>query len=220
MTGFGNGQVTILDDVSNGAEKIIDATRPMVVEVDCVGVVQLLQHAWNIEAIDAKAKAAKGSDAKKTDDIESYLHRDPDTGFIGIPGINLVAAMRDAGRYMQDPRSPRKSAMDLVKSGVMALDPIAPFLDENGEPNKTTYDFEHRARVVVQRSGVTRTRPGFNAGWRCRFRIMITTPEYLNMPVVTKLINDAGRLFGFCDFRPTYGRFTVSGIRVVNDESI
>lgn len=43
------------------------------VHVAIEGVADLLFHRWNCEAVDAKAKAAKNSAAKKTDDIESYV---------------------------------------------------------------------------------------------------------------------------------------------------
>jgi hypothetical protein len=207
MTAKNGTSVIVLDDVTNGGELIIADKRPVVYKVGIVGTADILFHAWNVEAIAEKAAAAKGSRAKKEDDVESFLYRTED-GFLGIPGVHLTASMREAGRYMQDPRSPRKSAMDMVKSGVVPLDTVAPIF-QDGKP-LTEPDYLHRARVVVQRNGVTRTRPGVRKGYTCEFRIMITIPEYLSLPIITSLLSDAGRLSGLADFRPTYGRFAVT----------
>lgn len=189
--------------ITNGAKDAIEAGIPYRLEVGLIGTAPLLFHAWNIESIAEKAAAAKGSKAKKTDNLESYVYRTPD-GLIGVPGQNLAAAVQMAGKFMQDPRSPRKSAFDLCKAGVIPLSPIAPFA-----PDVTTWDFEHACRVTVQRAGVTRVRPAMREGWRITFDLLITTPEYLPPATMAKLIGDAGRLVGLCDFRPTYGRFAV-----------
>lgn len=194
--------------VSNGAEDAIETTVPYVVSVTLTGIAPLLFHAWNTEAVAEKAGAAKGSKAKKTDNIESYVYRDND-GNLGIPGVCLAAALANSGRYMQDPRSPRKSAMDLVKAGVVPLTIIAPF-----EPITSKWDFEDARRVVIQRASVTRIRPAMREGWKCTFDLLINAPEYLPPAVMNHLLNQAGRLVGLLDFRPTYGRFTVTRFEV------
>jgi hypothetical protein len=175
------------------------------------GAAPLLFHAWNCEAVEGKAAAAKGSKAKKTDDLESYVYRDPD-GYLGIPGVNLVAAIVESGRSMPDPRSPRKSARDLCRAGVQSLTILAPF-----EPLTRDWDYEDRQRVTVQRAGVTRVRPAMREGWRCSFEVLVTTPEYLNPMLLQHLIGNAGRLVGVCDFRPTYGRFNVTSFELLQD---
>ena len=71
-----------------------------------------------------KSKAAKGSAAKKSDDTESYLYRNGD-GEISLPGEYLRQSIITAAKFQQDPRSPRKSAMDLFKAAVISLTPLA-----------------------------------------------------------------------------------------------
>lgn len=206
-----NGDATMAFDehqVSNGAVRLIESLRPYVATVEIVGVAPLLFRAWNIESIEEKAVAAKGSKAKKSDDIEASLYRDGD-GYLCVPCMNFVAALRMAARYVQDPRSPRKSAHDLVEAGICAIESLARL-----EPWTKDYDFLHRSRVTVQRSGITRTRPAMNTGWKVQFTILVSSPEYLSPTVVSGLINQAGRLEGICDFRPTYGRFTMTGFTV------
>ena len=67
-----NGRMTkIGPDVTNGAEPDIDLGQPYVVRVVVKGTADLLFHRWNCEAVAEKASAKKGSQAKKTDNVES-----------------------------------------------------------------------------------------------------------------------------------------------------
>lgn len=195
-----------ISDPSNGGADVFNASIPYVARVTIVGVADYLYHRWNCEAVEAKANAAKGSKAKKTDDIESYVYR-MDAGDLGIPGEQLRMSIINAARFRQDPRSPRKSAMDLYKAGVVVLTSISPV-------GKRTWDYEHRCRVVVQRSGITRTRPALKLGWAAKFDIQINLPEYISPPDLNDVLANAGRLLGIGDFRPTYGRFQITKFEV------
>jgi len=195
---------------SNGAKPDIDTQAPYVAHVEVRGVSPLLLHSWNVEAVAQKAASAKGSKAKKSDNLESYCYRLPD-GRLGVPGMNLAAALCEAARYSQDPRSPRKSMRDLVRAAIVPLDIVAPFI-----PDRTEWDFEDSRRVTVQRASVTRVRPAFKEGWRVRFSLLVNTPEYLGVERLHSLCSTAGRLIGLCDFRPTYGRFEVSHFETVD----
>ncbi len=192
---------------TNGAANTIEMSEPYTVRVAIEGVADFLFHRWNPEAVDAKATAAKGSKAKKSDDVESYVYRN-DAGELCIPGEYLRQAIIGAAKYRQDPRSPRKSAMDLFKAGVVTLTPLA-------SVGKTAWDYEDRRRVVVQRNGVNRTRPALKAGWRAEFDLMVNLPEYVSPQLLNEVIGAAGRLIGVGDFRPTYGRFNITGFEVL-----
>lgn len=203
-------ELAIADDqISNGAQDAIESGLPYRLSVGLVGTAPILFHAWNIEAVAEKAASAKGSKAKKTDNVESYAYRDPD-GFLGVPGQNLAASIQMAGKFMQDPRSSRKSAFELCKAGVIPLTTIGVF-----EPKTQKWEFEHAARVTVQRAGVTRVRPAMREGWRISFDLLVTTPEYLSPSIMAHLLGQAGRLVGLCDWRPTYGRFAVTRLEVL-----
>ena len=203
----GNGKTAILEPVTNGAAEPISASRPYSVEVELIGTSNMLFHRWNAEAVEEKGKAAKGSKAKKTDDIESYIYRCED-GTIGIPGEYLRQAIIHAAKFRQDPRSPRKSAMDLFKAGVVAVTELASL-------GVTDWDFIDRRRVMVQRNGINRSRPGFRTGWTATFQLLVNLPEYISKEMLIGVINDAGRLVGVADFRPTYGRFAVSRYEIL-----
>jgi len=194
--------------VTNGGSDSIVQGQPYRLTASIIGVSPLLFHAWNVASVAGKAAAAKGSKAKKSDDLESYVYRDAD-GYLGVPGQNFAASIQQSAKFMQDPRSPRKSAFDLAKAGVIALDVVAQF-----QPKTASWDYEDSRRVTVQRNGITRVRPAMREGWQLTFELLITTPEYLPLPVMTHLINQAGRLVGLCDFRPTFGRFSVTAITI------
>ena len=72
-------------EVTNGAQSIIETSFPYIASATITGVAELLFHRWNVEGVEAKGKAAKGSKAKKTDDLESYVWRDDD-GTLSLPG--------------------------------------------------------------------------------------------------------------------------------------
>lgn len=190
------------DQVTNGAENVIDLSIPYMVEISIQGTAPLLFHRWNCDAVEAKAKAAKGSAAKKTDDIESYVYRDGE-GNLCLPGEYLRQSIINAAKFQQDPRSPRKSAMDLFKAALVSLTELASL----GTPD---WDYEDRRRVMVQRSGVTRVRPAMADGWEASITFMVNIPEYVSPILLRRVVDDAGRLVGVGDFRPTFGRFNVS----------
>jgi hypothetical protein len=181
---------------------------PYVAEVELTGVCAILLHAWSVDAVAAKAAAAKGSKAKKTDDLESYVMRDG-SGCIGLPGTYLVGAVIEAARYRQDPRSPRKAARDLFRAAVQPLTDLAPITAASGKP-ATAWDYVDARRAVVQRAGVTRERPALLAGWSATVELQISSPEYVSPLFLAEVLGLAGRLVGVGDFRPTFGRFTVT----------
>ncbi len=121
-----------------------------------------------------------------------------------------------AAKFRQDPRSPRKSAMDLFKAGVVGLTNLSPITNVVGELPKV-WDFEDARRVQIQRNGITRVRPAFRAGWEATFLLGILLPEYIKPHDLNEVIAQAGRLVGVGDFRPTFGRFQVVKFEVVQD---
>lgn len=196
------------DNKSNGGKDSIDASLPYAVEITLEGSSDLLFHRWNCEAVDTKARAAKNSKAKKTDDIESYIWRN-EAGEVCIPGEYLRQSIIHAAKFRQDPRSPRKSAMDLFKAGVVAITQLASL-------GKTTWDYLDTRRVMIQRNGINRTRPAMKTGWQGDFVLQILTPEYIDQSFLNDVVSMAGRLVGVGDFRPTYGRFNIIKYEVLN----
>lgn len=181
--------------------------KPYVVEFTLEGTADMLFHRWSNEDVEAKSKAAKNSRAKKEDNLEAYIYRN-DKNELCIPGEYVRQAMIGAAKYRQDPRSPRKSAMDLFKAGIVSLTDVASL-------GLKEWDYTDKRRVMIQRNGVTRTRPAVLKGWRATLEFQILLPEYIEPQVFQEVLTQAGRLIGVGDFRPTYGRFSVVNFEVV-----
>jgi hypothetical protein len=195
-----------LRPVSNDAEESIALTEPYTVQVTIRGSAAILFHRWSNEAVAEKAAAAKGSRAKKTDNLESYVYRCAN-GNLGLPGEylrqSIVSKTHGSARYLQDPRSPRKSAVDLFTAGIVTLTELADLGVKDA-------DYIDRRRVLIQRNAITRERPALREGWEATIELMVLLPEYINRTTLLEVLGAAGRLVGVGDFRPTYGRFAVT----------
>jgi hypothetical protein len=183
-----------------GPRGVVEPETTYAVEVEVVGTEAMLCHRYDTEAVKSKGAAKKGSKEKKTDNLESYVYR-LDNGECGFPGLNFKAALCDAARYQQDPRSPRKSARDLFRAGIKC-----PGMASFG---RKTWDYEDVRKCNVQRSAITRTRPAFKAGWQLKFRIDILLPEYVTEELLQSVVEQAGRVVGLGDFRPDFGTYRV-----------
>ncbi len=203
----GNAQTAVMENDTavrtpgSGLATKIDTETPYAVEATLVGESPMLFHRWDCDTIASKGKAKKNSKEKKTDNLESYVYRCQD-GTLGVPGANLKASILNAAKFSQDPRSPRKSAMDLFKAGIFVATDIASL-------GITDWEFEDKRRAPVQRQGITRIRPGVKTGWRMTFEIRVILPEYIGISMLHEVLERAGRLIGLCDYRPEYGRFRV-----------
>ncbi len=199
-------KVTALAPVSNDGGAIIDIGQPYVALIGVTGTAPFLFHRWSVEGVEAKSKAAKGSRAKKTDDLESYVYRNGE-GELCIPGEYFRQAIIGAAKFRQDPRSPRKSAMDLFKAAIVPVEPLY---------SLRVYDWSYvdQRRAMVQRNAITRSRPAMEIGWRVEFAIQCLLPEYIPPDMLNETLQSAGRLIGIGDFRPTYGRFQVTSFKV------
>ncbi len=194
---------------TNGAEFGIAKTMPYRVEVTVEGVAPILFHRWNCESVKSKSEAKKGSAEKKSDDTESYVSRN-EKGEICIPGEYLRGALIGAAKFQQDPRSPRKSAADLYKAAIVSLTPLASL-------GAKDWDYMDQRRVQIQRNSVTRSRPAMREGWKATFIIMVNLPEYIEPSALNTTLQQAGKLIGLADFRPSFGRFVVTEFSVLED---
>lgn len=200
----GRPKIEIISNLSNGAQKFIEMSQPYFARIEITGTAPMLMHCWNIESIEEKANAKKGSAVKKTDDVESYVLRN-DKNQIVMPCLNFVASVRTAGKSFADPSSPRKSMHDRIRAIMI---PMYEFGLMNGGTKE--WDYLDRRRVVVQRAGITRTRPAFFEGWKIMFEVMILEPEYLQPKLLYTIADAAGKFQGIGDYRPTFGRYRIS----------
>lgn len=194
---------------TNGATSGIEVQQPYRVLVELKGICPILFHRWNCESVESKSKAKKGSTEKKTDDTESYVYRN-DAKEICIPGEYLRGAIIAAAKFQQDPRSPRKSAADLFKAGIVSLTELSSL-------GVKAWDYLDKRRVCIQRNAITRSRPAMKEGWSAKFILQIQLPEYIDEHLLNSTIQSAGRLIGLADFRPSYGRFNLVSFKVLDD---
>lgn len=197
------------DSPTNGAKSTIELQKPYRVLVELEGSCPMLLHRWNNESVAAKNAAKKGSIERKTDDTEAFMWRD-EKGHVSVPGEYLRQSVIHAARYEQDPRSARKSMMDLMKAALVSLTELSSL----GVKEPDYYD---QRRVVINRAAVTRTRPAMKTGWKAKFILMVNLPEYVPPPKLNYLIQQAGRIIGLADFRPSFGRFSVVKFEVLDD---
>jgi hypothetical protein len=213
-----NGKAEVIGpEPTNDAADIIATQLPFAVQFTIEGVCPILFHRWSNESVAEKAAAKKGSAAKKSDDVDSYVYRD-ESGFVCLPGeyvhASIASKREGAARYFQDPRSPRKSAVDLYKAACVPLTLLAPILDADGRKTKK-WDYLDERRMVVNNSGITRSRPAFNDGWKAEFVFQINLPEYVSAQDFLAVLTLAGRSVGVADSRPTYGRYQITNFEVL-----
>lgn len=194
---------------TNGAERGVDLQLPYRVLVEIEGICPMLFHRWNCESVESKSKAKKGSAEKKSDDVESYVYRN-EKGQISVPGEYLRGAIIAASKFQQDPRSPRKSAADLFKAAIISLTELASL-------GVKEWDYLDKRRVVIQRNAITRSRPAMKEGWKASFILQVQLPEYIDAQLLNTTIQQAGKLIGLADFRPSYGRFNVTKFVQLDD---
>lgn len=209
--------IALAGDVSSSGNFVIAMDEPYQVTVRLTGDAAILLHRWQSDSVEAKSKAAKGSRAKKTDDLESYVWRNEE-GNMCLPGHyvrgSLIDPRNGAAKYQQDPRSSRKSALDLFKAGVIALTDLAVLTKADGSIAEH-WEYVDRRRVTVHGAGVTRERPALTAGWSAEVEFMILLPQYIDQSLFRRTLVDAGRLVGVGDFRPTFGRFSITKFELV-----
>lgn len=202
----GTAVLDALAPTTNDAASTIQLLTPYAARISVEGTCPILFHRWSCEDVEAKATAAKGSRGKKQDNVESYVYR-TESGELAIPGEYFRQAVIHAAKFRQDPRSPRKSAMDLFKAGIAVLDEFCSL----GVPK---WDYIDQRRVTIQRAGITRMRPAMHKGWRCTVMLQVLLPEYIDAMTLNEVVQSAGRIVGVADNRPSYGRFAVVGFDV------
>ena len=197
----------MIGDPTNDASGVLELNQPYTAIARIHGTAPFLFHRWSVDGVKAKADAAKGSKAKKEDDLETYVYRN-DKGVLCIPAEQFRMSIVMASKFKQDPRSPRKSLMDLMKAAIFPA-------EEFCSTGKKDWDYVDRRRVMIQRNGITRHRPALLAGWEVEVAFGVVLPEYINPDLLHEVLNLSGRICGVGDFRPTFGRFSITNFKIV-----
>jgi hypothetical protein len=54
-------------------------------------------------------------------------------------------------------------------------------------------------------------------GWKAKFILMVNLPEYIGHQRLNHILQQAGRIGGLGDFRPSFGRFNVNRFELLDD---
>jgi len=174
------------------------------------GISPLLTH--NPESMsDTKSGAKKGSRIPEPEvEAERGLYRLAD-GSCGLKGIAPRTAILSAASAF---KVKRFVTMKSILSHISVTEELIPLI--NSETGKRFQNFSEidRRRVIVQKSGIIRSRPKFNK-WSLYF-IVAYDPALLEeagVQVLPDIVNDAGNRFGIGDYRPDcagwFGRFSL-----------
>lgn len=168
------------------------------VKVEITGSSALLMHAFPLVAIEALEKKSIEEQA------EYSAYRDPDTGGLYVPGVNIQRSFVASAVY-----SKGKSRGTLQKP-VAACVIVSP---ERVPLGVRDYAIDSRPVVVPATKGrVIRHRPRIDP-WKVTFDVEFDE-TLLTVTQLRRVIDDAGTRVGLLDFRPEkkgpFGRFTVT----------
>lgn len=134
-------------------------------------------------------------------------------GNLFIPGPNIFACLINAGKFHKSGKSKvttQKSS--LIPAGITVEEIIIPM--SNGNGGKAVWEVDSRSVVIPSTGGrIMCHRPRADE-WGAKFTLDVDT-EMFQPNFVRKLMDDAGKKVGLCDYRPErkgpFGRFVVTG---------
>jgi len=131
-----------------------------------------------------------------------------ENGFLCQPAEHIYSSMvRAAGDFQIQGRG-KKTYRDGVKGALLVdPEPIIPLLTPAGKPIKDYVIDGRPARI--QRARIMRHRPNL-LEWRLDFSLLILEEETLPAQVANAILVKAGQTVGIGDYRPRFGRFTVT----------
>ena len=145
-------------------------------------------------------KRRRGEHLDPRTEAEMRLYKD-DKGNIVIPAVNVKACIRDAGRNYKVKGRGRTTFAAMIRAAIDVQPPLIPLIHDGW-----TVDVRP---VVIQGSGrILRARPRFDK-WELRFKIINRDPTVIHEDMLRRILEDAGRYIGLCDFRPEFGTFEV-----------
>lgn len=179
-----------------------------------IGISPLMMHADTFaNPLHPATKAHKEltSKRKKTDDDHEAIARsefiagsywDKEIGFY-IPGANFDATFWNGAKLS-------KLGVHWKRGALVVADKIKLLFDGPKTPEKLWEDlrFVDCRGVRVGASKVMRYRPIFMQ-WAASLDVAVN-PEVLSISEAKKVIEDAGKLIGVCEYRPRFGRFEVA----------
>jgi len=163
----------------------------------------LLMHKFSLQTEKDLQSAVKQKHATRPTaemDAEEAAYRD-DEGRLVQPGEHIYQALVKASGSFQVQGRGKKSYKDAVKGNVIIVPDFIPHQNSD-------YDIDLRP-VRIQTARVMRARPWLKK-WQLSFQIQILDEAMLPFEVLNAILVDAGEKVGIGDYRPRFGRFTVT----------
>lgn len=187
------------------------------INVTIKGSAPLLQHRFPMPDLATMSKGARKSTGAKdyTEEWRDYFYSDKD-GNIFQPAAHIEGALVKSAVNFKIQGKRGKTFKDLFRAAVFITPDEIPHGMTVPDELDTDADkplYLDLRPVVVQRARVVRIRPAFKAGWELEFTI-----EVIDDSIDSELVHDvlilAGKTVGIGDFRPKFGRFSVTRFEV------
>lgn len=188
------------------------------VNVEIEGVAPLLQHQFPLPDYAELMKGGKIKTGEKdyTQEWRKALYVNQD-GEVYQPGSHIEGCMIKAAASFKIQGRGNKTYKDLF-SGNIFVNPDE-ILHGIAEPENLDTDgdkllYLDMRPVVIQRARIVRIRPCFKTGWKLQFKIQCTDAQ-IQHNVVLDVLALGGKVVGIGDYRPKFGRFSVTKFEVL-----
>ena len=168
------------------------------INIEITGLAPLLQNRFPTEEFGQnKSKAAKKVYVPEDEAKKCLYQKD---GKIFQPAEHIYQSMIRAATDFKF--SGKKTFKDVITSGILVEPEEIPLI------TKLPYEIDVRP-VVIQRARVLKWRPKFNQ-WKLKFKLTILDDTNITPANVKEILEKAGASKGIGDYRPRFGRFTVT----------
>jgi len=182
------------------------------------GIAPLIQHRFPMPDLSTLSKGGQKSTGAKdyTQEWREYFYIDG-YGQIYQPSSHIEGALVKAAVNFKVTGKRGKSYKDLFSANIVVDPeriPHAGFTvpEELGTDGDQPLYLDVRP-VLVQRARVVRIRPAFKAGWELAFDIQCLDDE-VQPDLLQDVLALAGKTVGIGDYRPKFGRFSVTHFEV------
>lgn len=187
------------------------------VNVSVLGTSVLLQHRFPMPDYENLTKGGHKSTGAKDYSQEWKESLYVTNGEVYQPANHFEMSMTKAAAGFKVTGKRGKSYKDLVSANVF-IDPEK-ILFGIPEPSELDTDADKplyldMRPVVIMRARIVRLRPAFKPGWELKFTINVIDDE-LPANILQDILVLAGKAVGIGDYRPKFGRFSVSEFKVI-----
>jgi hypothetical protein len=184
--------------------------EPYSVEFELELTKPYLFNRWNADLVEPPEGEEQSRRRKKGSPPEAMVTLNSD-GNLSFPSAQILMACVTAGKNYRNPRAKAGTLGTVLKEGLQTTQELVSF----GVPN---WDYIDVRRANHAGSWVPKRRPAMEAGHRVTSQLEITLPQYIEPPILNKVLQDAGRLYGIGDGRTAplfYGRFMVLNFTIL-----